>query len=173
MLTRWSTLPQGQKTTALFGVNLATTVLKVLVFDKAYQAEGYSDRDRKLLVHTEWIRQLVSAGLWLGASMSGLMMSQRLLPKANAMEHLLIGNLVAQLADTVIRPVMTAKLAKYFVPKPVSTPALSTGKAPAVSRDSAWTSVDSRLGFTTQFQNQGYSTNPFAQTASLFSPVRY
>ncbi len=117
---RWSKSPSVQAKFKEYGflipMSLAMTGLKVLMHGKAYQSEGYSQQDQKLLYVQEAVRQTISTVLWLGTlCFSYEYIVKKAFPKLSNMGQVLMSNLISQVPDTFVRPILTAKLSKAFL----------------------------------------------------------
>jgi hypothetical protein len=102
-------------TAGVVGLNIAMTGLKTVMAGKAYQMEGYSSHDQKLLFVQEAVRQSVSTGLWLGSLMGSMVLTRRMFPGMGVMNTALTSNLLSMVPDTFVRPFLTAKLSKLFL----------------------------------------------------------
>ena len=100
---------------AVIALNIGITVIKTLVHGKAYEHEGFSEKDRRLLFVQEAVRQSVSTGLWLGSLCASMAITKRAFPKLSPMNYALVSNLISTMPDAFVRPFLTAKLSKHFL----------------------------------------------------------
>ena len=105
------------------GLGLGSIPLKLYSFNKAFELNGFSPNDKKLLMTQEWARQLVSSGLWIGSLVASWGLSKRLFPQQKALFHLLSANAMSSVVDIVARPFATAKLTHWFMGNQPITPA--------------------------------------------------
>lgn len=94
---------------------LVPAMLKPYTFDRAYQREAYfSEQERKLMMTQESIRQFVSIGLYFGSAITSWFVSKKLFPDQKGFSHLTNTLLGSAVLDTFLRPIITAKLSRFF-----------------------------------------------------------
>ncbi len=112
-LTRraWDTLkkPAVQQGALLLGLNLSLPLLKAYVQCKAYQVEGLSPGQQRVLNVREWMGAIVSAATWpLVFFMSFLLLGRK--TDAASLKKVLLSTFCASSVDIALRPWLTAKL---------------------------------------------------------------
>lgn len=162
----WGNRTSSQKNGLLFTINLITALVKIGIFDKAYKSEGFSQRDRKILITQEGVRQFLSAVLWLTSSMTAMSYLRRSSPKNSSMEHFLISNLFASFVDAVIRPFLTVKISKWFLDRSAAKEiALSAAPKPGfVPQPQQWKPLPQPNYNRLNRLNSGYAHYPRLQT---------
>ena len=105
----------SRKNALIIGLNLGMTVLKTFMHGKAYQAEGFSPSDQRLLYVQEWTRQSISTVLWLVSLVASAVVTRKLFPKHGELQQVLITNLISSVPDALVRPFLTAKISKLFL----------------------------------------------------------
>ena len=117
---------------------LVPALLKPYTFDRAYQREAYfSEQERKLMMTQESIRQFVSIGLYFGSAIASWFVSKKLFPAQKGFSHLTNTLLGSAVLDTFLRPVITAKLSRFFPSARLNGPTIPmrriADEAPALS----------------------------------------
>lgn len=152
-------------------LSLGLTALKVVMHSKAYQQEGFSKDDQRLLFTQEMVRQVVSTGFWLmSLCFAYEAIVEKRFPKRNPMEKVLIANVLSQIPDTFVRPFLTAKLSKTLLqPQPTAAPLAKPSPLPIP------TGVVKSTAKPISMEVKPYASQPFRswQTYGVSYPLYY
>lgn len=92
--------------------------LKVIMHGRAYEFQGFSEKERRLLYTQEAVRQGINQALWLVTFCTSHKVLEKLLPKWKGVKLLVASCVLSSIPDTFLRPKMTAWLSKKILDRP-------------------------------------------------------
>lgn len=110
--------PSASSSGLLTGLAVSTVFMvpvKVFTAYKAYDWQGFTSNDKRLLLTQEIARQATSTALWMSSLAASWGLSGQLVGPKQHLARFLSANLMASIVDSVARPFITAVATKHLL----------------------------------------------------------